>query len=202
MRETCEIACVVCVRIHRVHRGQRQENCSRLLLYLQITFIDIQGLVLTDIVFDFGPLDTQFTYMCTLNRATFATDLNSKYFAYSPDLLVPGFIRIWPALVLLGGTLLLRPCISYNASWHDVVAIGCLGTAAYYFYIIFDLLNTWVCYQQWWKGAPLLAPVMEWHLYILAALVGALSIELRAAVGGVRPQRQAVKKHAVKKNGK
>ena len=157
---------------------------------------------MTDLVFDAAPLDAQFTYICTLNRATFATDVTDKNFAYSPNLLVPGIIRIWPVLLMLGVILLLRPCVSHFASWHDLVTVGFLATAAYYFYMVQDLLNTRVCYQQWWKGAPLLAPVMEWHLYILAALVGALSIELRAAVGGVRPQRQAVKKHAVKKNGK
>jgi hypothetical protein len=53
-----------------------------------------------------------------------------------------------------------------------------------------DLLNTRVCYQQWWKGAPLLTPVLEWHLFIAAALVGAISIQIRAAVTGGRPRRQ------------
>ena len=142
---------------------------------------------MTDLVFDLAPLDAKFAYYCTLNRATFASDVTkAKDKAFTPDLLVPGFLRIWPAVAALCFIFVLRPCTSVFSSWHDYVTMATFAPAAYLFYQIHELLDESVCWQQWWKGAPLLTPTLKWHLYIGAALAFAMLIQLYAAFFGRR----------------
>ena len=142
---------------------------------------------MTDLVFDVAPLDAKFTYYCTLNRATFASDVTEKKDnKFTPDLLVPGFLRIWPAVASLGFIFVLRPCTSVFSSWHDYVTMASLAPAAYFFQQIHELLNERVCWMQWWKGAVYLKPTLEYHLYIGAAIAFGMSIQLYAAFFGRR----------------